>query len=131
MAAPCAIVTFSNKPPTAEEVARGISNLTGLQVRVDRSKIKSKTEGSIAFEAVPEEKIELCTARDSEGRDVLDLEWQTAGMTLLFATRIVVESLGGSNNWKISDKKRRKYGQKTTVKRLLRRRRWEQFSNLL
>ncbi len=52
-------------------------------------------------------------------------------MTLLFATRIVVESLGGSNNWKISDKKRRKYGQKTTVKRLLRRRRWEQFSNLL
>lgn len=130
MAAPCDIVTFANTPPTAKEIAHQISNLTGLQVRVDQSKIKSKTEGFIAFEAIPEEKIELCAARDSEGRNVLDLEWQTAGRTLLFATRIVLESRGGSNIWKISDKKRRKYGKKITVNQLLRRRRWEQFSSI-
>lgn len=61
MAAPIDLVTFSENPPTVQEIADQVSKLTGLDVRVDQDEGSYKQ--SIAFEAIPEEKIHFGSAK--------------------------------------------------------------------
>jgi|GEM_PF-4336510 len=129
MAARIDLVTFSEKPPTVQEIADQVSKLTGLDVRVDLAEGSYKQ--SIAFEAIPEEKIRFAyeTLRDAPDGPEMLLNYATAGDTLLFATRVALESLGCdhfSSIPKISDKIRRKYGGKTALDELLRRHRLEE-----
>lgn len=98
-------------------------------MRVDQDEGSYKQ--SIAFEAIPEEKIRFAyeSLRDAPDGPEMLLNYATAGDTLLFATRVALESLGCdhfSSIPKISKKYRQKYGGKTTVDELLRRHRWEQ-----
>jgi len=128
MAARIDLVTFSEKPPTVQEIADQVSKLTGLDVRVDQDEISNRP--SIAFEAIPNERISFRTLL-IPGRpgssECLILDYATVGATLLVATSIALESLGGDPCIpRVSEKYRRKYSGKTTVDELLRRHRWEQ-----
>lgn len=131
MAAPFGWVTFTKKPPEVQEIADRVSKLTGLDVRVDQGDILN--EPSIAFEAIPEERIAFRTLQiphSPEGCELLKLDYATAGGTLIMVTRIALESLGGDRFSfipKVSKNFSRKYGGKTTVDQLLRRHRWEEF----
>ena len=130
MAAPIGWVTFSKKPPTIEAIADQVKEITGLDLRIETSEGSDKQ--SIAFEAIPEEKIRFAcgTLRDApDGPETLRLHYATAGDTLLFATRVALESLGCdhfSSIPKISKKYRQKYGGKTALDELLRRHRLEE-----
>jgi len=128
VAAASHIVAFAKEPPTAQEVANEISKLTGLRVRVEQIEHRGEVGECIAFEAIPKEKISLKKFRetDAAGHTFLRiLFWTSAGRTLLFATRIVLESMGGTGG-RMSEKARQKYSHTITVDQLLSRHRWEQ-----
>ena len=96
MAAPMGWVTFSKKPPTVQEIADQVKEITGLDVHIET--VEGSDEQSIAFKAIPEEKLDLSwgTLRDIPGNsEVLRLDYAIAGGTLLFATRVALESMGG------------------------------------